>query len=180
MLIQVALNEIYMNDVQKRDTQYTAKSAKEKYGSASEWLDFKRRVWDIKHENQPPPEDWFGNRTTDDDIVLDQEIQSLKCPITLTLLEKPVRNTTCPHVYSLEAIRELVRQGRGSCACPVAGCQARVSMNSVKEDKVMERKIREERAREEERAVDRSRDFQELSEEMSEVIYEDDDVKLEG
>jgi E3 SUMO-protein ligase NSE2 len=128
----------------------------------------------------PPPATWFGTETIDDDIVVDQEIQSLKCPITLTLLEKPVRNTNCVHVYSLNAIKELVRQGRGKCECPVAGCAAEVTMDGVREDKVMARKIREEMAREEERENERPHDVQELTEGMSEIVYEDDDIKFEG
>ena len=111
--------------------------------------------------------------------MLGQEIQSLKCPITLTLLEKPVRNTTCPHVYSLEAIKQLINHGRGSCECPVPGCGARVTLNSIREDKVMARKVREEKAREEERANEQSREVHELTEGMSEIVYEDDEVKLE-
>jgi E3 SUMO-protein ligase NSE2 len=128
----------------------------------------------------PPPATWFGTETIDDDIVVDQEIQSLKCPITLTLLEKPVRSTNCVHVYSLDAIKELVRQGRGKCECPVAGCAAEVTMDGIREDKVMARKIREEMAREEERENERPRNVQELTEGISEIVYEDDDIKFEG
>jgi len=83
-------------------------------------------------------------------------------------------------VYSLDAIKELVRHGGGSCMCPVSGCEAQVTMEGVREDKVMARKIREEKARQEERLTMDGREIQELTEGMSEVIYEDDDdVKVE-
>lgn len=176
------MQEIFINETTKQDEQYNAKTAEEKYANVAEFLDFKRRVWDVHHPNIPQPDTWFpsnSGNTDDDDIVVDQEIQSLKCPITLQLLEKPVRNTNCPHVYSLDAIRELVRHGHGRCNCPVAGCTAKVSMDSVREDKVMARKIREEKARVEERAAETSMEVQELPEEMSEIMYDDEDVKVQ-
>lgn len=86
-----------------------------------------------------------------------------------------MRNTNCPHIYSLDAISELLRQGGGGCSCPVSGCAAQVRMDRLREDKVMARKVREERAREEERG---ERDVQDLGD-MSEIIDDDEDVKVE-
>jgi E3 SUMO-protein ligase NSE2 len=174
------LHETFLDETTTQDNEYKLKSPEDKYSHVAEYLDFKRRVWDIKHANQPAPTSWFSNPTDtpvveDDDIVLDQEIQSLKCPLTLQLLEKPMRNTNCPHIYSLEAISELLRQGGGACSCPVSGCEARVSMEGLREDKVMARKVREERAKEEERG---NRDVQDLGD-MSEIIDDEDDVKVE-
>jgi hypothetical protein len=48
-------------------------------------------------------------------------------------------------------------------------------MDRLREDKVMARKVREERAREEERG---ERDVQDLGD-MSEIIDDDEDVKVE-
>lgn len=106
------------------------------------------------------------------------QIQSLKCPITLTLLENPVRNDKCPHVYSFDAIKELVRQGRGHCKCPVSGCSAVVTMKGVREDKVTARKVREERKRIEEREQEGRAKVQEVGEDSSMMI--DEDVKFEA
>ena len=53
-------------------------------------------------------------------------------------------------------------------------------MKGVREDKAMARKIREEKAREDERVAERQGNVEEITEEMSEIIYEEDDVKLEG
>jgi E3 SUMO-protein ligase NSE2 len=130
------------------DDNYLSKTAREKYDQAAEFLDFKRRVWDVNHTNVPPPRSWFEEAPEDDDIVVDQEIQSLKCPLTLQLLEEPVRNSTCPHVYSKAAILEVIRHGKGMVPCPVAGCSARVTEKQLREDKVMARKVREEKAKE--------------------------------
>lgn len=112
-------------------------------------------------------------------MVIGSEIQSLKCPITLQLLEKPVRNAGCPHVYSLEAIRQLIRHGGvEGIKCPVSGCEAEVSMASVREDKSMARRVREERERIElEREVG-GRDVQEVGDESMD-FGEEEEVKVE-
>jgi hypothetical protein len=47
--------------------------------------------------------------------------KSLKCPITMVLLEEPVKNKTCKHVYSKAGIMQLMGQ-KGFCKCPVPGC----------------------------------------------------------
>jgi SUMO ligase MMS21 Smc5/6 complex component len=86
-----------------------------------------------------------------------------------------VRNTACPHVYSLEAIRELVRHGRGMIACPVAGCGEQVSMGSVKEDKGMARRVRVER----ERILEEGRVEREGEEVGEESMVVDENVKVE-
>ena len=177
-----ALHEIYINEVQGRDALNAGKSPAEKFGNVSEFLDFKRRVWDVKHANQPAPPSWFpatGNaeaEVVDDDLIIGQEIQSLKCPITLSLLENPVRNNNCPHVYSLDAIKELVRQGHGQCKCPVAGCMADVTLKSVREDKAMARRVELEKNRLEERMDEGPDEVHEITEGTSMII---EDLKVE-
>ena len=123
---------------------------------------------------------WFatGTELEDDDIVVGQVIQSLKCPITLSLLEEPVRNSKCPHVYSKAAIMEMLRRGQGRIPCPVAGCGADVTKIQLSEDKVMARKVREEKARREEASELTRPEVQDITEGTSEIIYEED-IKVE-
>ncbi|KAL7556574.1 hypothetical protein ACA910_016216 [Epithemia clementina (nom. ined.)] len=50
-----------------------------------------------------------------------------RCPITAQVLENPVRNKVCGHVYSRKGIELLLQQMRQrkatvKCPCPVAGC----------------------------------------------------------
>jgi SUMO ligase MMS21 Smc5/6 complex component len=179
------VHETFVSTTRALGVAYNDKTPMEKYANVSQYMDFKRGVWDVNHEHQNPPESWFVDANgaeeeeeEDDDLVMGKAIQSLKCPITLMFLEKPVRNTLCPHVYSLDAIKELVRQGRGSCECPVPGCDAHVTMAGVKEDKGMARKVRQERAREEEREALGGRDAEAVGDE-TEIYGEDDDVKEE-
>jgi SUMO ligase MMS21 Smc5/6 complex component len=162
------------------DAAYAAKTPREKYENIAEYRDFKRGVWDIHHKNQPPPISWFVSPDTameDDDVVVDQEIQSLKCPLTLVLLEKPVRNKQCPHVYSLDAIKQVIKNSGGSCVCPISGCGTIVTLNSIREDKAMARKVRDEKERLEEAAAEGMRDVQDLYTDGTQTMYED--IKIE-
>jgi SUMO ligase MMS21 Smc5/6 complex component len=171
-----------VNRVEQRDALDAGKTPAEKYGNIAEYLDFKRRVWDVKHENQPAPTTWFptdadANEEEDDDLIIGQEIQSLKCPITLQLLEKPVRNENCVHVYSYDAIKELVRQGQGGrCNCPVTGCNAIVTMKTVREDKAMARRVDLEKNRLEEMMDEGPEDVHEVTEGTSMIV---EDLKVE-
>ena len=128
------------------------------------------------HHTTPPPPSWFEDAPQDEDIVIGQETVSLKCPITLTLLEKPVRSINCPHVFSLDAIKELIKLGRGECECPVPGCAAQITLNTVREDRIMARRVMEEKAREEQRVLAQRMDTQDVS--QNEIVV--DDVKFAG
>jgi hypothetical protein len=48
----------------------------------------------------------------------------LKCPLTGTLLEDPVKNSVCGHAYSKAAILDHLSRARGK-VCPMVGCQNR-------------------------------------------------------
>ena len=74
-----------------------------------------------------------GSKTTgddDDDDDLEMvggdaalDANKLKCPITTMLLDQPLRNTVCNHVYSKAGIDQLLKgAGRRKVGCPVAGC----------------------------------------------------------
>lgn len=169
------MHEKYAECLKSLDNAYATKTPREKYDNATEYQDFKRRVWDVNHANVPAPRSWFdaASAEDDDDIVVGQEIQSLKCPLTLRLLEEPVRNSLCPHVYSKAAIFEIILVSGGSVPCPVAGCSARVTRAQLREDKIMARKVREEQARD----ADASRVVEDVD--VVEDLEETEDIKLE-
>jgi E3 SUMO-protein ligase NSE2 len=173
----MALNEIYVQEKDAKTEQYNAKTDEVKYGNVAEFQDFKSRVWDVNHPDTPPPPSWFTAAIADDDdLVVGREVQSIRCPITLVLLDKPVRSTKCPHVYSLNAIKELVRQGQGSCDCPVPGCGQRIRMETLKEDKAMARRVRQEKARLEDMEAQGRMDVEVLDDQ--EVVLEEEDSAM--
>ena len=139
-------------------------SKADKYGNHEEFRELKRRIWDIHNEGRtlPPASRWFainddiedgdamqnGNEDVGDDIVMEHEKQSLKCPITLTTFEEPVRNTHCPHIFSKAAILDMIRQGRlDVIECPVPGCNADIHSSNLIADKVMQRRVQRFKAR---------------------------------
>jgi SUMO ligase MMS21 Smc5/6 complex component len=92
----------------------------------------------------------LGEKQTDEDddfeMVNVDEISSLKCPITRTFMEDPVRNKKCGHVYSEAAIMINLRHTK---ECPVAGCSNRsVSVSQLEHDELTAIKVRRAKKRE--------------------------------
>ncbi|ORY93839.1 zinc-finger of the MIZ type in Nse subunit-domain-containing protein [Syncephalastrum racemosum] len=108
---------------------YEAKSAKTKYYSNPQFVEFKQAVWDIKHPDEPMPA--LGSDDEDDDLVVGRTKQSYICPITQLTLEEPYMGSVCRHHYSKEAIHALIRRNHGRVECPVSGCRQRLSMSAA-------------------------------------------------
>ena len=101
-----------------------------------------------------------GSKTTgeddDDDDDLEMvggdaalDVNKLKCPITTMLLDQPLRNTVCNHVYSKAGIDQLLK-GRRKEKCPVAGCtNGDLQRNQLVEDIQVGMLVKRYKAREE-------------------------------
>lgn len=73
----------------------------------------------------------------------------LKCPITTTYYDQPLKNNKCGHVYSKEGIEQLLR-GHGKKKCPVAGCtNDDVQKNQLVEDVEMAMRVKRYKKKEE-------------------------------
>lgn len=109
-----------------------------------------------------------------DDIAIDRERISLKCPLTLLPFREPVTSIKCPHSFEREAISNMIARstsqlvpdasGRGShraraIKCPV--CSNLLCANDLRPDPALARRVRraeEQLAREaEEEQLDSSR-----------------------
>ncbi|GAX15536.1 hypothetical protein FisN_6Hh167 [Fistulifera solaris] len=89
-----------------------------------------------------------AGQNDDDDIQMvgGASKQTLKCPLTTVLLEDPMKNSFCGHVYSRAAVMEYLnsRQRR----CPVAGCRNnQFSASQLAEDEQTALLVRRERKR---------------------------------
>lgn len=70
---------------------------------------------------------------------------ALKCPLTGTHYENPVKNIVCGHVYSKEAIEGHLRCSR---KCPVAGCNNKtVSLDNLVADVETQLRVRRQKRR---------------------------------
>jgi hypothetical protein len=139
-----------------------------RYSSHNDYIHFKRMVHDARYGDDgpplPAPKFWFSERgspapgltstqhrnDSDDDIAIERETISTRCPITLQNFKDPVTSTKCPHSFEGEAILQMIKQSgarigsRGDRAvqCPVTGCEQMLSAQDVRPDPILVRKIR--------------------------------------
>lgn len=72
-------------------------------------------------------------------------VSQLKCPIMGTLMEDPVRNTFCGHVYSKQAILQHLKRDK---RCPVFGCNnVQVTRQQLEDDRETVQSVRREKIR---------------------------------
>lgn len=98
----------------------------------------------------------------DEEVAIERERISLKCPLTFSTFEDPVKSTKCVHSFERQAIEDLIRNstmtiaagdqdfqgggGRGARArrvravhCPV--CSVALTLNDLKRDPVLLRRV---------------------------------------
>lgn len=100
-----------------------------------------------RNQREPSPAD-------SDEIAIERERISLKCPLTLLPFRDPVTSTKCPHSFEREAINDMIARsnfhipppsGRGgrrirAVKCPV--CSIPLTTDDFRPDPVLLRKVR--------------------------------------
>jgi len=86
---------------------------------------------------------------SDSDIEVEKKSGSnLKCPITATWFDEPVKSKQCGHIYSHQAILLYIGNSKMK-KCPVAGCSnATLTKAQLEEDKVTVLKVAREKRKE--------------------------------
>ncbi|KAJ9491329.1 hypothetical protein VN97_g1936 [Penicillium thymicola] len=158
-------------------------SLTERYASNNSYIGFYRMVHDSKFPGDDVPplphsSTWFehmedantqsGAQTrtrnqnrraspagSDDDIAIERERISLKCPLTLTPYQDPVTSTKCPHSFEREAIMDMIKRSPTTIAppasrrgqrrvhvvkCPV--CSIPLTEDDLRPDPVLLRRVR--------------------------------------
>lgn len=86
-----------------------------------------------------------GNESDDDVEVMPTGAagQGLKCPISMSYFVDPVKSKVCHHVYSKDALRQLLAQNRQrGMPCPISGCVNRhLTMESCEPDRITKQKV---------------------------------------
>jgi len=122
---------------------------------------------------------------SDDDIAIQRERISTKCPLTLLPYQDPVTSTKCPHSFEREAIHDMIARsgmqipvgpGRGArrvraVKCPV--CSTPFTADDLRPDPVLLRRVR----RAEELAA---REAEENMEGQSQLAHRPNEVTLES
>ena len=112
-----------------------------------------------------------GNPAGDDDddieVVRNNTAteQNYKCPMTSALMEDPVKNKVCGHIYSREGIHAWMKSKRNDHPCPVPGCtNTRVTPDQLEDDAYMARMVKRHKRQldkeTEQRAMSQAHDFE--------------------
>ncbi|ORX50864.1 hypothetical protein DM01DRAFT_1337462 [Hesseltinella vesiculosa] len=121
-------------------SDYSKKTAAEKYHKHEKYAEFKEIVWNVSHPNEPMPN--LDTNEEDDDLVVSATRRSLKCPITQEWLEHPLTSKLCKHTFSSNAIKALIRRNGGTdVECPVPGCRQLLTLSVFYDDTLMERLV---------------------------------------
>ncbi|GKY99942.1 E3 SUMO-protein ligase NSE2 [Mayamaea pseudoterrestris] len=123
-----------------------------------------------------------NNNEEDDDIMVVNNGQgqafTLKCPITMQLMDDPVINKMCKHHYSKAAIANYIstkRKNRGpnyKVGCPVPGCfNQNVNMNQLEDDSTILLQVRRFKKQEERETQMRSSQAENVDESEEEEKF---------
>jgi hypothetical protein len=143
--ILTGVSELFVDRQTRKKDEYTSISLGGRYSKNNAYIGFKRMVHDAKFQEMralPHADTWFqeggspapgvthpGN-SDDDDIVMDREKISTRCPLTFQTFKEPWTSTKCPHTFEKSAILGMimasnVRLGGGggrAVQCPMSGC----------------------------------------------------------
>ena len=87
---------------------------------------------DLKESNPDEKKD-------EDKVDCAEKEATFRCPILLSYMKKPMRNTICGHVYDDEGITFVYKTKK---SCPIAGCGKPFHLNDLEEDVEMAMKLR--------------------------------------
>lgn len=139
-------------------------------GSSGQMLThFRQQLWELDHDVQDMA-DMPSNRvhlerqargfadgddrdgddgTGDDDapmVMVAAGTPTYKCPLTLRIIDQPIRSRVCRHFYEEAAVLEYLQSG-GSTRCPASGCSATISPQRLYRDRGLERRLRKFKSR---------------------------------
>nr|CAG8452961.1 8323_t:CDS:2 [Entrophospora candida] len=135
---EIDLLDSHEEEVKRLNIIFDNKSEKEKYFQNEHYNEFRQKVWDVNHQDEPmPPLD----ADADDDVVVGRQKESLKCPITTLLYEEPVTSNVCKHTFSKSAILQLISRNKDVVCCPIPGCDKQIMTHNLQPNKRMERKV---------------------------------------
>ncbi|XP_049862192.1 E3 SUMO-protein ligase NSE2-like [Schistocerca gregaria] len=106
-----------------------------------EWQTHKNRFMEYLITLSEPIPVYFQVSEKDEIVMTDAQINIID-PITMTVLENPVRNRLCNHVYSKKSIQSLLKKPK-QLKCPVVGCPIRTTftMDDLESDHELEEHI---------------------------------------
>ncbi|KAJ9151354.1 E3 SUMO-protein ligase nse2 [Pleurostoma richardsiae] len=157
--------ELLKSGREAKAADYNKLGMYEKYGLNNDYVSFKKTWHDaVNQDNEVPLPDattWFedsgrsrakgkgrgrGRKTQanddDDDIVVEREVISYTCPLTLMPFKEPYSNKLCKHTFEKDAILGMIRQSHGVVRCPQTGCSQTLRASDFYLDDLIMRKMK--------------------------------------
>ncbi|ERT01910.1 hypothetical protein HMPREF1624_00205 [Sporothrix schenckii ATCC 58251] len=166
-----------------RAAAYAEMTAHQKYGLNNDYIAFKQMLHVSMYPDDdvqlPDASQWFdaagepapygpgagsgagdsgdevGGDNDDDDLVVQREVISFKCPLSLVVMQDPYRSNVCKHSFEHSAIMEYLRPTGSSRSaahvpkkCPQTGCTKEFTALDLVPDTTMRRRIQQAAKRE--------------------------------
>ncbi|KAH8897104.1 hypothetical protein GQ53DRAFT_760298 [Thozetella sp. PMI_491] len=155
----VSLGQMLEVARQEQVAEYAKLTMHQRYGLNNDYIQFKRTWHDAQHQDDgvplPDASRWFDQNGEpiidvsgslgdqagdDDDIVVEREVRSFRCPLSLQWIKEPYSNKICPHTFDKPNILGYIRTSGGVAKCPVAGCNHEFRAQDFFYDEVFLRK----------------------------------------
>jgi hypothetical protein len=120
---------------QAKADEYAALSMKQRYAQNNDYIEFKKTWYDAMYQDQevnlPHPSTWFdaqgrpnmrgaaaGGDDDDEDLVIEREVRSFRCELSLGPITEPYTSRVCHHTFQKSAVVEFMRNNGGRGHCP--------------------------------------------------------------
>ncbi|BGP15139.1 hypothetical protein JCM10213_005400 [Rhodosporidiobolus nylandii] len=135
------INKLYEGKVAEPLQKFRSQTTRQRFLKHREYRAHLEVLWENLTSGAGVPNvKRFIPREDDDEEDSDEEIEigaqqgNFVCPITLAAFEDPYTSTICPHSFSGDAIKEMVKQNGGKVKCPVAGCPKTLTLAQLEPD----------------------------------------------
>lgn len=130
--------ELYQKQANQALLELNGKTQRQRYGQSKAYERYRSKVWQaLNEEPMPPLVDIIPAETdeveeeTDDIAMYGSSKEQYKCPLTLRIMENPMKSKVCRHAYEREAILDFL--GNALKECP-AGCRTKMKKKDLYED----------------------------------------------
>lgn len=153
--------ELYQREVDQAINELNGKTQRQRYGQHKLYERYRSKIWSALNEGPMPPlidiipaeTDEVEEETDEIAVYGGASKAEYKCPLTLRIMQNPMKSKVCQHAYEREAILDFL--GNSLKECP-AGCRTKLSKKDLYEDPDFTRECRN-FSRRQERRLQRDR-----------------------
>ncbi|GAA5994344.1 NSE2 family E3 SUMO-protein ligase [Rhodotorula paludigena] len=138
----------YEDKAKDKLEEYTSKTPRQRYENNVLFERYRTLVWEsytdgrgVPNIKKFLPREEGDDESDDEDFEFGAQTHNFQCPITLSTLEDPYSSSLCPHSFSGDAIKELIKSSGGRSPCPVSGCDKSLTLGTVHADEGLRRRV---------------------------------------